>query len=233
MKLSLLVMTPGKQEGKALEIKLSQFVIGRDPQCHLRPASPLISKRHCALIQRDGKAFLRDFDSTNGTIRNDEPVKGEVELRHGDVLKVGPITLKVQLEADAPVNRATPAPPTKGVVKKTEDKKDRTPLPDTRAAARAPAASSSDSEEGGDEADDDIAAMLLSVGDDDEPSSGGAEGVPEGTTVMDLPVPPELLAQDSSRAEDKPKEQQPKPATGNTSSAAKAILEKYMRRPRG
>src|SRR5690348_15369570 len=55
MKLSLLVMTPGKQEGKALEIKLSQFVVGRDPQCHLRPASPLISKRHCAIIQRDGK----------------------------------------------------------------------------------------------------------------------------------------------------------------------------------
>ena len=62
MKLSLVVLTPGKQEGKALEVKLAQFVIGRDPQCHLRPASPMISKRHCALIQRDNKVFLRDFD---------------------------------------------------------------------------------------------------------------------------------------------------------------------------
>ena len=67
MKLSLVVLTEGKQRGKVLNITLAQFLIGRDPQCHLRPASPMISKRHCALIQREGKAFIRDFDSTNGS----------------------------------------------------------------------------------------------------------------------------------------------------------------------
>ncbi len=112
MKLGLLVLTTGKQEGKLLEIKLPQFLVGRDPQCHLRPASALISKRHCVLIQRDEKAFIRDFDSTNGTFVNDEPVKGERELNNGDHLKIGPIEFKVQLEAGAaPANR-TPAPPT-------------------------------------------------------------------------------------------------------------------------
>src|SRR5205823_9870352 len=74
MKLSLVVLTPGKTEGKILSIPLAQFVIGRDPQCHLRPASLSITTRHCALIQRDGKAFVRDFDSTNGTFVNDKPV---------------------------------------------------------------------------------------------------------------------------------------------------------------
>jgi hypothetical protein len=49
MKLSLVVLTPGKMEGKSIPITLSQFLIGRDPQCHLRPASALVSKRHCAL----------------------------------------------------------------------------------------------------------------------------------------------------------------------------------------
>ena len=47
MKLSLLVLTPGKMEGKSIPITIPQFVIGRDPQCNLRPASALISKRHC------------------------------------------------------------------------------------------------------------------------------------------------------------------------------------------
>ncbi|MGH7223690.1 MAG: FHA domain-containing protein, partial [Gemmataceae bacterium] len=89
MKLSLVVLTPGSNQGKVLEIKLSQFVIGRDPQCQLRPASPMISKRHCALIQRDGKAFIRDFDSTNGSFANNVPVNGEVELHEGDQLKIG------------------------------------------------------------------------------------------------------------------------------------------------
>src|SRR6202050_4810880 len=98
MKLSLEVLTEGKQKGKLLPITLSQFLVGRDPQCHLRPASPLISKRHCALIQRDGKAFIRDFDSTNGTFVNDEPVKGERELHHDDQLKIGPMAFTVRLE---------------------------------------------------------------------------------------------------------------------------------------
>src|SRR3954451_23134849 len=100
MKLSLLVMTAGKQEGKVLEIKLPQFLIGRDPQCNLRPASPMISKRHCAIIQRDGKAFIRDFGSTNGTYLNDERVEGESELKNEDQLKVGPILFAVKVEAE-------------------------------------------------------------------------------------------------------------------------------------
>src|SRR6516162_7627073 len=98
MKLALVVMTPGKMEGKAIPIGLSQFLIGRDPQCHLRPASPVISKRHCALLVKNGKVFLRDFDSTNGTFINDQPVKGEIELHHEDLLKVGPLSFLVRVE---------------------------------------------------------------------------------------------------------------------------------------
>src|SRR6516164_7424688 len=119
MKLSLVVQTPGnKMDGKVLEIKLAQFLVGRDPQCHLRPASALISKRHCALLQRDGKAYVRDFDSTNGTFVNEQQVKGEVELKNKDHLKVGPIAFTVLVQADTPVNRPTPPPPTKPVTMK-------------------------------------------------------------------------------------------------------------------
>src|SRR5437870_196565 len=122
MKLALVVMTPGKMEGKAIPIALSQFVIGRDPQCHLRPASPVISKRHCALLIRGERAFVRDFDSTNGTFLNDEPVKGELELHNADVLKVGPISFAVNLEATpAPVNKPTPPPATKKTAADQDD----------------------------------------------------------------------------------------------------------------
>src|SRR3954453_23245649 len=124
MKFTLLVLTPGKQEGKTIEVKLPQFLVGRDPQCHLRPASALISKRHCALIQRDGKAFVRDFGSTNGTYVNEERVEGERELHNDAQLKIGPIQLTVCLEVSAappktpkPATKPvahTPVPPTKG-----------------------------------------------------------------------------------------------------------------------
>ena len=91
MNLRLVVQTEGTYKGKVLDIKLAEFIIGRDHQCHLRPASPFVSKRHCALFNRDGKAFIQDLNSTNGTVLNDQLVKGEVELAHGDVLKVGPL----------------------------------------------------------------------------------------------------------------------------------------------
>src|ERR1044072_5165243 len=107
MKLGLLVMTPGKQEGKLLELKQPQFIIGRAPGCNLRPASPMISKRHCALLVRGEKAFIRDFGSTNGTYLNDERVEGEHELKNDDQLKVGPILFAVRLESSA----ATPKNP--------------------------------------------------------------------------------------------------------------------------
>src|SRR5437899_13075750 len=101
MKLSLVVETAGKWEGKTIPITLSQLIIGRDPQCHLRPASPMISKRHCAVLVRGDKAFLRDFGSTNGSMVNDQPVTGEVELHDKDNVKIGPLLFVVRLEAGA------------------------------------------------------------------------------------------------------------------------------------
>jgi pSer/pThr/pTyr-binding forkhead associated (FHA) protein len=233
MKLSLLVLTAGKQEGKTLEIKLPQFLVGRDPQCHLRPASALISKRHCVLIQRDEKAFIRDFDSTNGTFVNDEPVKGERELNNGDQLKIGPIefTVKIEAGAAAPSNK-TPAPPTKPAtaVKPAVGKAAAAPKPDdstpppvtTGAAAK------------GTSADDDIAAMLLSLEGDDAGAnkSVDSEGVPEGSTVMELKLPPDVAAGQQQPGKDDKKAQPPKGATGDTRSAAASILEKMMKRPR-
>lgn len=237
MKLSLVVMTEGKQRGKVLNITLAQFLIGRDPQCHLRPASPMISKRHCALIQRDGKAFIRDFDSTNGTLVNDQPVKGELELHHDDQLKVGPLLFIVRLEANPPVNRPTPAPPTKssatlsaagtGTVRESKPVASPTPPPKT-----SPKPESASSNGGG--AEEDIAALLLSLdGDEGSPSATSAE-VPDGSTVMDVATPPAggdpgaSTTQIQAAKGDKEK----KKPDGNTSSAAKSILEKYMRRPR-
>jgi predicted component of type VI protein secretion system len=203
MKLSLVVLTPGKTEGKVIPITLSQFVIGRDPQCHLRPASAVISKRHCALLVRDGKVYLRDFDSTNGTFVNDQQVKGEVEVKNDDRLKVGPLLfgLRVEMTTPPPVNRPTPAPAVKQA---------------------AP-------EEASD--DESVAAMLLSLQDDSTSDSGSPGEVPEGSTVMDLKAP--VAPEEADKAADKPAEKDKKKETGNTSVAAKAILEKYMRRPRG
>src|SRR5437588_3960755 len=121
MKLSLVVLTPGKTEGKEIPITTAQFTIGRDPKCNLRPASPVISKRHCAVLVRNGKVFLKDFDSTNGTLVNDQRITGEQELNHQDKLGIGPLNFAVRIESSTPVDRPTPAPPTRAGAKAGED----------------------------------------------------------------------------------------------------------------
>src|SRR5581483_10389856 len=103
MKLSLMVLNAGNASGQAIPITIPQFIIGRDPRCNLRPASAMISKQHCALIIKDGKVYLKDFDSTNGTFVNDQQIKGAVGLKNGDVIKVGPLTFQIVLETPAPV----------------------------------------------------------------------------------------------------------------------------------
>lgn len=94
------------------------------------------------------------------------------------------------------------------------------------------------------EAEDTAAALLLSLGDDEVGSSGGnldSQGVPTGSTIMEtLNLPGETAPGGDPNAQtpadekaSKDRMAAAKAQAANTSIAAKAILEKYMRRPRG
>jgi predicted component of type VI protein secretion system len=247
MKLSLLVLSQGKLEGKAIPITLSQFLIGRDPQCHLRPASPLISKRHCAVLVKGGKVFLRDFGSTNGTFVNEEPVKAERQLQNNDTLKVGPLLFRVQVEGAPATDKTTPLPPqAKKQPAPSLGASDSGPLL-VDGAPPAPKPPAVEVAAGGD--DESIAAMLLSLQEGDDSDSGPpalAEDIPSGTTVMDIPATgPDQPAAPASgvglsgtnlAGKDKDKKEsadgKDKAKGGTSSSAAAALLAKYARRPR-
>jgi predicted component of type VI protein secretion system len=228
MKLNLVVLTPGKTEGKAIPITLSQFLIGRDPQCQLRPASASISKRHCAILIRNGKVFVQDFGSTNGTFTNDQPVKGEAELHHDDRLKVGPLLFGLRIEdatgalneTPPPATRATPPPPTKAPAQAAGKAK---------AAPKAPPAE-----------DDEAAAMLLAMQDDEGTTPTVESSIPDGSTVIMVPG---MVAEEQAQTDEPAKGGEPlskgpgkaPPITTtreDTSNVARAILQKYMRRPR-
>ena len=227
MKLRLVVAS-GVHEGKGIPIMTPQFVIGRDEQCQLRPASPAISKRHCALMVRSGQVFVRDFGSTNGTFVNGQLVEGEVELFDQDLLKVGPLEFRVGLEVSSVITKPGAGGPKPAAAKVAAAK--------APAAAAKPAAVEDDAVNIGAPAvptggppSDKIAELLLGGDDGAAPAKTGNsntlgnEAIPDGSTVMELP------------SVDKPG-QPAKPkavlGTGNTSEAAAEILKKYHRRPR-
>jgi predicted component of type VI protein secretion system len=112
MKFSLLVESPGTYQGKSIVIRKPEFVIGRDPGCDLRPQSEFVSHRHCAISIRGDQAFVRDFTSTNGTFLNDQQVQNEVELKHGDTLRIESVLFRVNLHAGAPADGVVTGPGT-------------------------------------------------------------------------------------------------------------------------
>ena len=88
----------GKSDGREIDINVPEFVIGRGEGVNLRPKSDLISRRHCALGVKDGRAVLTDFGSRNGSYVNGERVDGEIQLKPGDRLRVGRLQFEIVLD---------------------------------------------------------------------------------------------------------------------------------------
>lgn len=88
----------GSHAGKEIKIPLAKFFIGRGEDCHLRPQSDLISRHHCAILIESGQVIIRDLKSRNGTVVNGEKITGDVQLKGGDTVKVGPLEFEVLID---------------------------------------------------------------------------------------------------------------------------------------
>jgi pSer/pThr/pTyr-binding forkhead associated (FHA) protein len=97
-----LVVMGGKRAGQEVPVPHSKFLIGRAEDCHLRPASDLVSRHHAVILIEEGFVAVRDFASRNGTFVNGQKIKNEQELKSGDHLKIGPLEFEVRL--DVPIS---------------------------------------------------------------------------------------------------------------------------------
>ena len=121
-----LVVVGGDQAGKAIPIRTSEFLIGRGEECHLRPHSKSISRKHCAIVAEGDRLTIEDFGSTNGTFVNGERLQQRRELNNGDRIKILKWEFELQVTAN-PKGKARP------IIRSVQE-----------AAARAAAAAASD-----------------------------------------------------------------------------------------
>ena len=230
MKVNLIVTAIGANAGRAIPIGGTRFVIGRDPECNLRPASQAVSKQHCAVLIRDGKVFIQDLSSTNGTVVNDIVVNGEIEVVNGDRLKIGPLDFKIDIAATKPRTDSTPLPgalravsPSSSeglkavVAPKIPASKSSPQLPTTpvKIPSAPPTTADDDSHE-----HDSAAAMLLGLDDD----ANSVPQVPEGSTVMDI------VAVNPDGTPVKIVDKKKMISGAEMSNTANDILRKYIRR---
>ena len=89
---------------RTVPVASPEFVIGRAADCDLQLKSPLVSRRHCELTIQDGRIYVRDLQSSNGTGVNNQIVMGERPLHNGDRLWVAATPIEVRiLESDRTV----------------------------------------------------------------------------------------------------------------------------------
>ena len=100
-----LIVAGGAEKGRQIPVTAPEFIIGRDPHCQLRPEREDVSRRHCAIVQRGQRVWLRDLGSKNGTFLNHrELVAEETPIADGDEFEVGALRFRVSItSAPAPV----------------------------------------------------------------------------------------------------------------------------------
>jgi hypothetical protein len=89
-----MVIVEGPQKGRTLSAAIP-CIIGRK-NADIRLEDKKVSRRHAGIIELEGKIFIEDLDSTNGTYVNKEEIKVR-ELSKGDIVSVGETSLKIEV----------------------------------------------------------------------------------------------------------------------------------------
>lgn len=83
----------GLRSGMRLDLE-PVTVIGRHPRATIMLDDNFVSSEHVQITWRDGRWWVTDLNSTNGTRLNSQPVTVPTGLRYGDVIAIGDVQLQ-------------------------------------------------------------------------------------------------------------------------------------------
>jgi adenylate cyclase len=83
--------------------------LGRHPNNSIQLLDKIVSKEHCIIELRTDRWVLRDLGSLNGTFVNNERVRGEAPLKHGDEIALGATKGRFD-DGGAPLPMSVPPP---------------------------------------------------------------------------------------------------------------------------
>lgn len=96
-----LIVASGKSAGRSIALKHGKLLIGRAEDCDVRPLGEEVSRRHCAVVAEGDGLTVEDLKSRNGTYVNGVRIAAKVTVADGDIVRVGPLELKVSCAVPA------------------------------------------------------------------------------------------------------------------------------------
>ena len=88
----------GLTQGERFDL-IGGLSIGRSGEADVQIEDRYASGLHARIFSRDGRTYVEDMGSTNGTLVNDATLRGEVELIDGDVVRIGDTSFRFEAHA--------------------------------------------------------------------------------------------------------------------------------------
>jgi len=88
-------------------------VIGRGKQSDVAILHPLISRQHCEIYDENGKIFVRDLGSLNGTFFDGARIGRGAHISFGSSFKIGSLSFQIDrndVDAESAVVSVSPVP---------------------------------------------------------------------------------------------------------------------------
>jgi hypothetical protein len=78
----------GLEMGERFDL-IGGLSIGRSSEADVTIEDRYASGVHARIFSREGRTYIEDMNSTNGTLLNDAGLRGEAQLIDGDVVRIG------------------------------------------------------------------------------------------------------------------------------------------------
>lgn len=97
----VLIAREGQLDGQRWTLDTEEFVIGRGSDCQLILPERQVSRYHAKIVFSNGRYYLHDLESKNGTHLNGKPVTTPTALQDGDEVQIALCVKLVFVGTDA------------------------------------------------------------------------------------------------------------------------------------
>src|SRR5581483_3041704 len=78
----------GANPGQVVPITEDKTILGRNPDCHVVIPITSVSREHANILRVQGKVFIEDMQSPNGTFVNAKQIAGHTPLHANDRVRI-------------------------------------------------------------------------------------------------------------------------------------------------